>query len=169
MGAVYEGQRVTDNFDLRVAIKIVRPGALSETLTERFERERQILASLNHPNIARLFDGGQLDDGAPYIVMEHIDGRPITDWATGQKLTLTERLSLFSDLCSAVRYAHQNLIIHRDITPSNVLVTHHGEVKLIDFGIAKPHTQETDIARPNAHSLGAVSYTHLTLPTICSV
>lgn len=159
MGAVYEGKRVTDNFDLRVAIKIVRPGALSDVLTERFERERQILAALNHPNIARLLDGGQLDNGAPYMVMEYIDGEPITDWAATQKLNRDERLSLFSDLCSAVHYAHQNLIIHRDITPSNVLVTKDGDVKLIDFGIAKPHAQDEGSATPEENSLGGLSFT----------
>ena len=116
MGAVYEGKRVTDNFDHRVAIKIVRPGALSNILAERFERERQVLAALNHPNIARLFDGGQLEDGAPYIVMEYVDGQPITEWATGHQLSLKDKLALFCDLCRAVQHAHQNLIIHRDIT-----------------------------------------------------
>ena len=159
MGAVYEGKRVTDNFDLRVAIKIVRPGALSNILAERFERERQVLAALNHPNIARLFDGGQLENGAPYIVMEYIDGQPITEWAARQKFTLKDKLALFCDLCRAVQHAHQNLIIHRDITPSNVLVNKQGEIKLIDFGIAKPHSIDAATDAPEASSIGGLSFT----------
>ena len=159
MGAVYEGKRVTDNFEHRVAIKIVRPGALSEVLTERFERERQILASLNHRNIANLFDGGQMDDGAPYIVMEYVDGKPMTEWVEANALALDDRLWLFSDLCGAVRHAHQNLIIHRDITPSNVLVDEKGVVKLIDFGIAKPQTISAPDVGEGAGSLSGLSFT----------
>lgn len=145
MGAVYLGERDAGDFDHKVAIKLIKPGILSDTLVERFTRERQILARLNHPNIARLFDGGALTDGTPYIVMEFIEGRGIVDHAKGKGLTANERLSLFRDACSAVRHAHQNLVIHRDITPTNVLVTHGGEVKLIDFGIAKPHEIGADV------------------------
>ena len=159
MGAVYEGRRVTDNFEHRVAIKIVRPGVLSDTLSERFERERQILASLNHPNIPNLFDGGQMDDGAPYIVMEYVDGKPITEWAEANKLSLDDRFWLFVDLCGAVRHAHQNLIIHRDITPSNVLVDEKGVVKLIDFGIAKPQATTAPQDSDGAGSLSGLSFT----------
>ena len=159
MGAVFEGERLTDNFNHRVAIKIVKPGALSEALTERFERERQILATLNHPNIARLFDGGQMKDGAPYIVMEYVDGRPLTEWADARHLSLKDRLWLFSDLCGAVQHAHQNLIIHRDITPSNVLVTDDGVVKLIDFGIAKPHSIMPVSETLQGDSLAGLSFT----------
>lgn len=159
MGAVYEGRRDSDDFEHRVAIKVVKPGAMSDTLIERFQRERRILASLNHPHIARLFDGGQTDDGAPFIVMEYVDGQPITDWADTLGLSIDDRLWLFSDLCGAVRHAHQNLIVHRDITPSNVLVTHEGVVKLIDFGIAKP--QSVDDRKPGADERRAsgLSYT----------
>lgn len=142
MGAVYLGERDTGDFDLKVAVKVIRPGALSDALIARFERERQILASMNHANIASLLDGGTLEDGSPYFVMEHIEGQPIVAWADGQKLSLDDRLWLFMDTCGAVRYAHQNLIVHRDITPSNVLVTDQGAVKLIDFGIAKPNEIE---------------------------
>ena len=159
MGAVYEGKRVADNFEHRVAIKIVRPGALSDVLTERFERERQILAVLNHRNIAKLFDGGQMQDGAPYIVMEYVDGQPITEWAETKKLSLDDRLWLFSDLCEAVRHAHQNLIIHRDITPSNVLVDDDGVVKLIDFGIAKPQSTSDAGDTQEGASLAGLSFT----------
>ena len=137
MGAVFEGVRDQDNFQLRVAIKIIRPGILSPSLIERFERERQTLATLNHPNIARLYDGGQLEDGSPYMIMEFIEGMPITQWAQASHLSVFDRLWLFSDLCRAVSEAHQNLIVHRDISPSNVMVTSSGSLKLIDFGIAK--------------------------------
>ena len=157
MGAVYEGHRDTEDFDHVVAIKVVRPGALSETLIERFQRERRILARLNHPHIARLYDGGETEDGAPFIVMERVNGVAITDWADGQALARDTRLSLFDDLCDAVRHAHQNLIIHRDITPNNVLVTPEGYVKLIDFGIAKPHEGEVETAAPA--TLEMLSYT----------
>lgn len=150
MGAVYRGTRDTGDFEHSAAIKIVKPGVLSEALIARFERERQILASFNHPNIARLLDGGTLDDGSPYIVMELIDGEPISDWAKTQNLSREDRLWLFNDACAAVRYAHQNLIVHRDITPSNVLVTTRGAVKLIDFGIAK--SQDASIFPPDAAS-----------------
>lgn len=141
MGAVYKGARITGNFDQTAAIKIIRPGVLSEALIERFERERQILATLNHPNIARLYDGGEMDDGSPYMIMEYVDGEPLLEWAERTDATFNERLDLFASLCSAVQFAHQNLIIHRDITPSNVLVNRDGHVKLIDFGISKSPDQ----------------------------
>lgn len=160
MGDVYEAVRDADDFDHSVAIKVIRPGALSSALVDRFQRERQILASLVHPHIARLYDGGQTDDGAPYIVMECVDGLPMTDWANEHALNLNDRLWLFSDLCRAVRHAHQNLIVHRDITPSNVLVTEAGAVKLIDFGIAKPHEVDGDnTAAQASNSLGNLSFT----------
>jgi len=121
-----------------VAIKVIKPGLVSESIEARLKTERQILADLNHPCIARLFDGGELEDGSPYIIMEYIEGEPITEWTEKRSLSLADRLWLFCDLCRAVQYAHQNLIVHRDITPSNVLVTEKGALKLIDFGIAKP-------------------------------
>ena len=154
MGAVYEGERDSGDFAHKVAIKIIRPGVLSEALIERFRRERQILADLGHANIARLLDGGELEDGSPYIIMEYVDGLPITVWADEHKLGVDARLRLFRDACAAVRYAHQNLIVHRDITPSNVLVTHSGQVKLIDFGIAKPN--ETDPAAAQEAGTGSL-------------
>lgn len=158
MGAVYKGARISSNFDQTVAIKIIRPGALSDMLIERFERERQILATLNHPNIARLYDGGEMEDGAPYMIMEYVDGEPLLGWAERTGASLSERLNLYAALCDAVQFAHQNLIIHRDITPSNVLVSRDGHVKLIDFGISKP--QETT-AGPllRAGSADRMSYT----------
>lgn len=138
MGDVYKGQRDQGDFEHEVAIKVIKPGLLSKSVEARLKAERQILADLNHPNIARLFDGGELEDGSPYIIMEYIEGEPVTHWVEAQKLSLLDRLWLFCDLCRAVQYAHQNLIVHRDITPSNVLVTKEGVIKLIDFGIAKP-------------------------------
>ncbi|MEM9669428.1 MAG: serine/threonine-protein kinase [Pseudomonadota bacterium] len=139
MGAVYKGVRAVGDFDHTVAIKVIRPGLLQNELIKRFLQERQILATLNHPNIARLYDGGTLPDGPPYIVMEYVEGIPITEWAEQRDLQLNQKLQLIITVCEAVRFAHQNLIIHRDLTPANVLVTENGEVKLIDFGIARPH------------------------------
>ncbi len=163
MGAVYRGERASGDFDHDVAIKVVRPGAMSDKLVARFETERQTLASLSHPNIARLFDGGKLENGAPYIVMEYIDGLPITEFADKHKLSKTERLALFKAVCNAVSHAHQNLIIHRDITPSNVLVDKEGQVKLIDFGIAKPFDEDAAVLdmehSHKSHSLASLSFT----------
>ncbi|MCA8902203.1 MAG: serine/threonine protein kinase [Hyphomonas sp.] len=159
MGAVYTGERDSGDFAHKVAIKVVRPGVLSEALVDRFRRERQILADLSHPNIASLFDGGELPDGSPYIVMEFVDGEPIRNWADARALTLADRLWLFNDACAAVRHAHQNLVIHRDITPSNVLVTQSGQVKLIDFGIAKPHDPEDPSVESQANSIASLSFT----------
>ncbi|MEM5516871.1 serine/threonine-protein kinase [Henriciella sp. AS95] len=144
MGAVYEGERDTGDFQHRVAIKIIRRGALSDSLITRFETERQILARLGHPNIARLFDGGYLDDGSPFMVMEFVDGAPVLDWADDQSLSLPQRLELFSAICEAIAHAHRNMIVHRDITPSNVLVTNEGIVKVIDFGIARPQISDPE-------------------------
>ena len=159
MGAVFEGERDSGDFSHKVAIKVIRPGVLSDALIARFRRERQILADLGHAHIARLLDGGELDDGSPYIIMEYIDGEPITAWADQQGLGLDDRLWLFADACSAVRHAHQNLIVHRDITPSNVLVTQAGQVKLIDFGIAKPNDIDAIPTQANSNSLVSLSFT----------
>lgn len=159
MGAVFEGERDSGDFAHKVAIKIIRPGILSDALIARFRRERQILADLSHGNIARLLDGGELEDGSPYIIMEYVDGQPITVWANDQGLGTEDRLRLFTDACSAVRHAHQNLIVHRDITPSNVLVTPAGQVKLIDFGIAKPNDVDAVPTEASSNSLVSLSFT----------
>ena len=161
MGAVYKGERDSGDFKQIAAIKIIRPGVLNDSLIARFERERQILADLSHPNIARLFDGGALPDGSPYIVMEYVEGEPIAKWADAADLGLDDRLWLFRDVCAAVRHAHQNLIVHRDITPSNVLVTKAGTVKLIDFGIARPQSDDQQEASdpPSGKSLASLSFT----------
>ena len=158
MGAVYKAERKTGDFTHNVAVKVIRPGVLSEPLVERFERERQTLADFSHPNIARLFDGGTTEDGAPYIIMEYIDGQAITDFVKTNKLTKLDSLSLFKQACNAISYAHQNLIVHRDITPNNVLVTREGDVKLIDFGIAKA-LHENAITELPQNSLGSLSFT----------
>lgn len=149
MGAVYRGERATGDFDHAVAIKVVRPGVLSDALVERFQRERQTLAKLAHPNIARLFDGGETAGGEPYIVMELVEGLPLGEWMAGPR-TAAERTALFLQVCAAVAFAHQNLIVHRDITPSNVLVQADGAPKLIDFGIARAPEAATTAPRPMA-------------------
>lgn len=157
MGAVYTAERDAGDFEHTVAVKIVRPGVLNDALIGRFENERQILASLNHPGIARLFDGGNLHDGSPYIVMELVDGIAISDWVKDKKLSLDDCLTLFAEVCDAVAHAHQNMIVHRDITPNNVLVTQDGAPKLIDFGIAK--TQSADISDVAGNSIESLTYT----------
>ncbi|MFL6274275.1 MAG: protein kinase domain-containing protein [Blastocatellia bacterium] len=137
MGAVFLAERADAQYKKQVAIKLVRRGMASSFIVRRFRNERQILASLDHPNIARLLDGGATEDGLPYFVMEYIEGQPITDYADARKLATAERLKLFRKVCAAVHYAHQKLVVHRDIKPSNILVTADGEPKLVDFGIAK--------------------------------
>ncbi|MDX2041326.1 MAG: protein kinase [Acidobacteriota bacterium] len=137
MGAVYLAERADDAYEKRVAIKMVWPGGIRSEINRRFNIERRVLAALEHPNIARLLDGGVTEDGWSYVVMEYVDGVPITEYCDRQKLSIAERLKLFQSVCEAVQYAHQNLIVHRDLKPSNILVTNAGEVKLLDFGIAK--------------------------------
>ena len=137
MGAVYLAERNDQQFSQSVAIKLVRRGLVSKDVRSRLKSERQILATLDHPNIARLLDGGTTLDGIPYLVMEYVDGQPIDAYCDSRKLDVTARLKLFRKVCSAVHAAHQNLIVHRDLKPSNILVTEDGEPKLLDFGIAK--------------------------------
>jgi non-specific serine/threonine protein kinase/serine/threonine-protein kinase len=137
MGEVYSAFRADGQYEKQVAIKIVRRGSDTRSVLERFFNERQILASLDHPNIARLLDGGTTEDGVPYLVMELIEGQPIDQYFDAHQLTITQRLEIFRQICSAVQYAHQRLVIHRDIKPSNILVTADGAPKLLDFGIAK--------------------------------
>lgn len=137
MGEVYRAGRADGQYEKEVAIKLVRGGYDTASVLERFRHERQILASLDHPNIARLLDGGTTDEGVPYLVMELIEGTPIDQYCDANKLNVTERLRLFVQVCSAVQYAHQRLVIHRDIKPGNILVTTQGVPKLLDFGIAK--------------------------------
>jgi serine/threonine-protein kinase len=137
MGAVYVAERTDGQFEQRVALKLVRRGLDSADAHRRFLAERQILARLSHPHIARLLDGGIARDGRPWFAMELVDGIPLTHYCDGRRLALDRRLELFLDVGEAVQYAHQNLIVHRDLKPSNMLVTSDGQVKLLDFGIAK--------------------------------
>lgn len=140
MGTVYRGVRADGAFDREVAVKVIKPGMATADMLRRFRREQQALADLDHPHIARLLDGGTTGgepDGGPYLVMEYIDGLPINRYCDEHGLSVAERLALFRNVCSAVHYAHQNLLVHRDLKPTNILVTQSGEPKLLDFGIAK--------------------------------
>ncbi|MEM8996778.1 MAG: serine/threonine-protein kinase, partial [Acidobacteriota bacterium] len=137
MGVVFLAERDDGHFSQRVALKVMRPGTESPEMRRRFEQERQIIAELNHPNIARLYDGGVTDDGRPYSAMELVEGVPITEFCDRRRLGVRERLALFEKVGRAVHYAHQNLVVHRDLKPSNILVTEDGDLKLLDFGIAK--------------------------------
>ncbi len=137
MGEVYRAFRADDQYRQEVALKVVRAGQDSGQVIQRFRNERQILATLEHPNIARLLDGGTTEEGVPYLVMELIEGQPIGEYCDSHRLTVPDRLKLFTQVCAAVQYAHQRLIIHRDIKPGNILVTPEGTPKLLDFGIAK--------------------------------
>src|SRR5262249_46060710 len=137
MGVVYEAERDDEQFQRQVALKIIKRGMDTDFVRDRFLRERQILASLDHPHIARLFDGGATPDGLPYFVMEFVAGESITTYCRRRRLSVNEKLKLFRKVCSAVQHAHQKLVIHRDLKPSNILIAEDGAPKLLDFGIAK--------------------------------
>jgi serine/threonine protein kinase/tetratricopeptide (TPR) repeat protein len=137
MGTVFLAVRADDEYRKQVAIKLINRGMDTDLILRRFMMERQILANLEHPNIARLLEGGSTEDGLPYFIMEYIEGQRITQYCDAQLFTTIERLELFRQVCSALQYAHQNLVVHRDIKPSNILVTAEGVPKLLDFGIAK--------------------------------
>ncbi len=137
MGEVYLAERSDGVFERQVAVKILRRGMDSDRIVRRFEDERRILSRLDHPHIASLLDGGVTADGRPYFVMEYVDGQAITTHCDRHQLTVRERLELFRDVCRAVHHAHRNLVVHRDLKPGNILVNTAGEVKLLDFGIAK--------------------------------
>ena len=137
MGVVYLATREGAEFRQQVAIKLVKRGLDTEEILQRFRNERQILASLHHPNIAQLFDGGTTEDDLPYFVMEYIEGLPLLQYCDEHQLSTNQRLDLFKTICSAIQHAHQNLVIHRDLKPNNIIVTQTGEPKLLDFGIAK--------------------------------
>lgn len=136
MATVYLAERVEGGFDQLAALKLLA-STLDADIVDRFRAERQILSNLSHPNIARLLDGGSTAAGQPYLVLEAVDGRPITEWCDSRSLPVRARLELFRDVLSAVAYAHANLVVHRDLKPSNILVTDEGRVKLLDFGIAQ--------------------------------
>ncbi len=137
MGTVYLAVRADAEYEKQVAIKVVSSGLGLEELRRRFRTERQILARLDHPNIAKLLDGGTTPEGAPYVVMDYVEGRPITEFGESRGLTVPGRIRLFRLVCGAVQYAHQNLVVHRDLKPGNILVTGDGVPKLLDFGIAR--------------------------------
>lgn len=138
MGNVYLAERANGDFDRVVAIKVIKQRLITDRMIARFRHERQILADLDHPNIARLFDGGETQGGAPFFVMEFIEGRPLDQWLAGARRSVSVRLEVFRQVCDAVEAAHRRLVIHRDLTPSNILVTADDTAKLIDFGIAQP-------------------------------
>lgn len=147
MGTVFLAERADGQFEKQVAIKILSRGADTDEILRRFRAERQILAKLDHPNIARLLDAGTTEDGLPYFIMEYIVGAPVTRFAAAQKLSIRQRLELYLKICAAVEFAHRNLVVHRDIKPSNILATAEGEPKLLDFGIAKLLAKERDPAQ----------------------
>jgi serine/threonine protein kinase len=137
MGVVYLAERTDETFHRRVAIKLMLPGAGSGDIIARFQQERRILASLDHPHIAKLLDAGATEEGSPYFVMEFVEGQPIDRWCDERKLNISQRIELFRNVIDAVEYAHRHLVVHRDLKPGNIFVTSEGEVKLLDFGIAK--------------------------------
>ena len=137
MGAVYLATRQDGQFDQTAALKLIACRLASTPLQDRFRQERQILARLNHPNIARLIDGGTTEEGDPYLVMDYVEGTPLDEYFERHRLPIRRRLELFLTVCSAVHYAHQNLVVHRDLKPDNILVLDDGTPKLLDFGTAK--------------------------------
>ena len=150
MGEVYEAVRDDGAFEQRAAIKILQAG-IDPAARERFRREREILASLNHPYIAHLIDGGETPNGDSYIVMEFVDGRPVTEWCTANHCSREQILPLFLKICEGVQYAHQHLVVHRDLKPGNILVTQDGTPKLLDFGVAKLLDPAANLTRTGFH------------------
>jgi WD40 repeat protein/tRNA A-37 threonylcarbamoyl transferase component Bud32 len=157
MGSVWLAERVDGLFTRQVALKLVHAALKSRVVTERFTREREILASLNHPNIARLLDAGFAEDGQPYLALDYVAGTPLTTYCDDHRLSIRERLELFQQVLNAVQYAHAHLVIHRDLKPANILVTNEGQVQLLDFGIAKLLTEgeakETELTQLGGRAL----------------
>lgn len=151
MGGVYLAERSDGELDHRVAVKIIKHGHMSTDNLRRFKREQQILAGMNHPNIARFYNSGTTSDGFPYIIMEYIDGKPITEYCEKNQCSVDEKIELFKEVLEAVRYAHENLVIHRDLKPGNIFINKSGEVKILDFGISKLLDDES----PNITQTGA--------------
>ena len=143
LSTVFLGQRDDEDFPLKVAIKVVKRGMDTRDILRRLRQERRILASLDHPNISRLMDGGSTEDGLPYFIMEYIEGQTIDAYCESRSLDIDQCLELFTQVCGAVHYAHQSLIVHRDIKPGNLMVTQDGIPKLLDFGIAKLMTPDS--------------------------
>ncbi|CAN5878791.1 serine/threonine-protein kinase [soil metagenome] len=159
MGTVHEAVRDDDEFHRKVAVKLLHRGRGGEVAVRRFRTERQILARLNHPNIATLLDAGTSTEGQPYIVMEFVDGVPITEWCDARQLGVRERVELFLQVCAAVQHAHQNLVVHRDLKPGNILVTSDGVVKLLDFGVAKLMPEGDDVPEVTATQVAYRAFT----------
>lgn len=157
MGIVFEAVRQKDDFSQTVALKLLKRGMDSDAMLRRFSHERQILASLEHQNIAHLLDGGRSNEGTPFFAMEFVKGQPIDEFCNERNLTINQRLRLFLQVCSAVSFAHSRLIVHRDLKPSNILVTADGKVKLLDFGIAKIVSEESDYKTQTVTSLGMMT------------
>ncbi|MBI3653144.1 MAG: protein kinase [Acidobacteria bacterium] len=157
MGAVFAAARADGEFDQKVAVKIIKRGLTTADMVRRFRHERQILASLEHPHIARLLDGGMSAEGLPFYVMEFIEGVPIDQYCNLRELGVSAKLKLFLQVCAAVSYAHRRLIVHRDLKPSNIFVTDNSEVKLLDFGIAKVVSQSDNSDRNTATQLGMMT------------
>jgi non-specific serine/threonine protein kinase/serine/threonine-protein kinase len=157
MGRVYLGERVDDQFHRRVAIKVMHTNDEGGEIARRFQIERRTLAVLDHPNIVRLLDAGTAGEGLPYLVMDYVEGQPIDEFCASRGFSIPERLAAFRSICAAVQYAHQNLVVHRDLKPTNVLVTAAGDVKLLDFGIAKilrpEYMPDAALTRTNAHPM----------------
>ncbi len=164
MGEVYQAERADDHYHSRVAIKLVRVDHDASRVAWRFRSERQILAQLEHPNIARLIDGGATEEGVPYLVMELIAGQPIDVYCEERHLTVSQRVRLFLQVCAAVSFAHQRLVVHRDLKPGNILVTADGAVKLLDFGIAK--LLETEPATQSDAKASDMTATHVRVMTL---
>jgi serine/threonine-protein kinase len=159
MGTVYLAEREDDEFRRTVAVKLLRRGAANAELLRRFRSERQILAAIDHPHITKLYDGGTTEDGRPYLVMEYVDGIPIDAYCDEHRLTIGDRLRLFTKVCRAVQVAHQHLVIHRDLKPANILVTADGQPRLLDFGIAKLIGTGVAPAEPEVTQLGTLPMT----------
>lgn len=157
MGVVYEAVRDDGEFSQKAAIKVIKRGMDSDDILRRFRNERQILAELQHPNIARLFDGGVTESGSPYYVMEYIEGEAIDAYCRDNDCSITRKLELFRQVCAAVSYAHSQLIVHRDLKPSNMLITREGSVKLLDFGIAKVLNSDGQDSLETATQLGMMT------------
>ncbi len=156
MGAVYLAGRDDQEFKKEVAIKLLKRGTDTEEVLRRFRAEREILARLQHPNIAQLLDGGSTEEDLPYVIMEYVTGVPVNEFCQGRALSVEQRLELFLRICRAVRFAHQNLVVHRDLKPANILVNEDGEPKLLDFGIAKllePGEAAFDLTMPDQQRL----------------
>ncbi|HTS02698.1 MAG TPA: serine/threonine-protein kinase, partial [Thermoanaerobaculia bacterium] len=158
MGTVYLGVRRGEGFERRAALKVAREELGSDFLLARFHQERRILSGLEHPNIARLYDGGTTEDGLPWFAMEVVEGEHLLDFADRRGLPRAARIRLFLDVCAAVQFAHQNLVVHRDIKPANILVTRDGAPKLLDFGLAKLLDVPSDERTATVHRLLTPEY-----------